>query len=160
MQFLPPSTQPTIRRGGYYTVLHSPGFRIIALNNNDCETYNFYNMYSRDEVINQLNWLHNTLLAAEAAGEKVHIVTHIFPGGGSCFRWWSQNYRRLIERFHRIISGQFYGHSHADEFNVFYANDNINLAINYAWNGGSTTTYSNWNPNYVVYYVDRVLFVS
>lgn len=159
MAFLPQSTQATIRRGGYYTVLHNPGFRIIALNNNDCYRYNWWVMYSRDEVASQLQWLHNTLLAAENANEKVHILTHIFPGGGSCFRWWSQQYRRVIERFHQTISGQFYGHSHRDDFSVFYANNNINLAINNAWNGGATTTYSNINPNYAFYYVDRVLYV-
>lgn len=52
------------------------------------------------------------------------------------------------------------GHSHRDEFNVFYANANINFAVNYAWNGGATTTYSNVNPNYILYYVDRTLYVS
>jgi hypothetical protein len=117
-------------------------------------------MYSRDEAIHHLNWLHDTLLAAEAAGEKVHILAHIFPGGNSCFRWWSQNYRRIVERFHRIISGQFNGHSHRDDFNIYYASNNINLAINYAWNAGATTTYTDLNPSYSLYYVDRVLFVS
>lgn len=160
MQFLPPQTQATIRRGGYYTVLHSPGFRIISMQNNDCYNYNWWVMYARDEGIHQLNWLHDTLLAAEAAGEKVHILAHIFPGGNSCFRWWSQQYRRIVERFHRIISGQFNGHSHSDDFNIYYATGNINHAINYAWNAGATTTYTNLNPAYVLYYVDRVLYVS
>jgi sphingomyelin phosphodiesterase len=75
-------------------------------------------------------------------------------------RWWSREFRRIIERFHRIVQGQFMGHSHRDEFNVFYANANINFAINYAWNGGATTTYSNVNPNYILYYVDRTIYVS
>lgn len=74
-------------------------------------------------------------------------------------RFWSREYRRIIDRFHRIISGQFMGHSHRDEFNVFYAR-NTDFAINYAWNGGATTTYSNVNPNYILYYVDRTIFVS
>lgn len=87
-------------------------------------------------------------------------VKNIFLGGGSCFRWWSQQFRRVVERFHHIIQGQFTGHSHRDEFNVFYAQANPNLAINYAWNGGATTTYSNVNPNYIVYMVDRTNYVS
>lgn len=117
-------------------------------------------MYDRAEVVNQMTWLHNTLLAAESAGEKVHILKHIGSGGGSALRWWSREYRRVIDRFHRIISGQFTGHSHRDEFVVYYARDNVNFAINYEWNGGATTTYSNVNPNYALYYVDRTLFVS
>ncbi|KAG5672942.1 hypothetical protein PVAND_003029 [Polypedilum vanderplanki] len=152
--WLPAAAQATIRRGGYYTVLHRPGFRIIALNNNDCYIYNWWILYSRDELRLQLQWLHDTLLAAEAAGERVHLLHHIPSGGGSCMRWWSREFRRIIERFHRIIQGQFVGHSHRDEFNVFYATANTNFAINYAWNGGATTTYSNVNPNYIKYFVD------
>ena len=158
--WLPPSAQATIRRGGYYTVLHSPGFRIITLNDNDCYRYNWWVMYSRNEMTFALQWFHDTLLAAESAGEKVHVLAHIHPGGRSCFRWWSQQYRRVIERFHRIISGQFYGHSHDDEFNVFYATQNINFAINNAWIGGATTAFGETNPNYVLYHVDRILYVS
>ncbi|XP_070497838.1 sphingomyelin phosphodiesterase-like [Chironomus tepperi] len=155
--WLPASALTTVRAGGYYTVLNRPGFRIIAMNNNDCYVYNWWILYSRNEVAAQLQWLHNTLLAAEAANEYVHIVHHIPSGGGSCLRWWSREYRRIIDRFHRIISGQFMGHSHRDEFNVFYAR-NTDFAVNYAWNGGATTTYSNVNPNYVVYHVDNQIF--
>lgn len=116
-------------------------------------------MYSTNEIAEQLQWLHDTLLAAEAAGQHVHILAHILSGGGSCFRWWSRQYRRVIDRFHRIIGGQFFGHSHRDEFNIFYARDNHQTAINPAWMGGATTSYSSTNPNYAVYYVDRVLYV-
>lgn len=117
-------------------------------------------MYSRTEIAEQLQWFHNTLLAAEQAGEFVHVLTHISSGGGSCFRWWSREYRRVIERFHRIISGQFMGHSHRDEFVIFYARDQPTIPINYAWLGGATTSYGGTNPNYAVYFVDREIFVS
>jgi hypothetical protein len=99
-------------------------------------------------------------LAAEQAGEYVHILAHIHTGGSSCFRWYTREYRRVIERFHRIIGGQFFGHSHRDEINVYYARDQPNIAINNAWIGGATTSYGGTNPNYVLYYVDRTIFVS
>jgi sphingomyelin phosphodiesterase len=160
-QWLPGAAQQsTIRRGGHYTVLAQPGFRIIAMNNMDCYNFNFWLLYTRNEAVFHLQWLHDTLLAAERANERVHLIYHIPSGGGSCFKWWSREFRRIVDRFHRIISGQFTGHSHRDEFNIFYASGNHNFAINYNWNGGATTTFSNVNPNYAVYFVDRTLFVS
>lgn len=39
--WLPAEAEETILRGGFYTVLARPGFRIIALNNNVCYTFNW-----------------------------------------------------------------------------------------------------------------------
>ncbi|XP_070500971.1 sphingomyelin phosphodiesterase-like [Chironomus tepperi] len=155
-QWLPASTQTTIRRGGYYTALSPDSrLRIIGLNNNDCYNLNFWMMYSTDQIAEQLQWFHDTLLAAERAGEMVHVVTHM-SSGSSCSRWWSREYRRVIERFHRIIGAQFFGHSHQDDVVVFYARDQHTVAINAGWVGGTITTHSGHSPNYNVYYVDRV----
>lgn len=73
----------TVRAGGYYTVLVRPGFRLVVLNNNDCYIYNWWVMYSRTEIAGQLQWFHNTLLAAEQSNERVHVLAHIPTGGGS-----------------------------------------------------------------------------
>lgn len=160
VQWLPTSTQATIRRGGYYTALSPDSrLRIIGLNNNDCYRGNFWQLYSTDQVAEQLQWFHDTLLAAERAGEHVHVVTHMNSGGSSCSRWWSREYRRVIERFHRIIGGQFFGHSHSDEFNIHYARSQHNVAINAGWVGGAITVHSGTSPNYNAYYVDRVHYV-
>jgi sphingomyelin phosphodiesterase len=70
----------TVRAAGYYTTLIRPGFRLIALNNNDCYIYNWWVMYSRTEIQATMQWLHDTLLAAERANERVHIIKHI-PSG-------------------------------------------------------------------------------
>ncbi|CAO1438478.1 unnamed protein product [Diamesa hyperborea] len=156
--WLPASALQTVRRGGYYTVSPFPGFRVIAINNNDCYTFNFWILYSRDEIAEQLQWLHDTLLAAERAGEKVHILAHVPSGEGSCYKPWSREYRRVIDRFHMTISAQFNGHTHLDEFNVFYSSSDARHAVNVAWNGGGTTPYHWVNPNYIMYYVDRQIY--
>lgn len=52
---------------------------------------------------------------------------------------------------------QFNGHTHYDEFNVFYKDKE---PINVAYNGGSVTTYYYMNPNYRVYTVDPQNYVS
>jgi hypothetical protein len=91
----------------------------------------------------QLQWFHDTLLAAEQAGEKVHVVIHIPSGSGACNAIWSREYNRIIERFYRTISGKFTGHTHKDEFNIYYDRKDSVHATGVSWNGGSLTTFSN-----------------
>lgn len=33
---------------------------------------------------------------------------------------WSRNYYQIVERYEGTIKAQFFGHTHADEFAVFY----------------------------------------
>lgn len=46
----------------------------------------------------QLQWLIDTLAAAEATGEIVHIIGHIPPGGGDCDHTWSHVFNQIISR--------------------------------------------------------------
>ncbi|XP_062542349.1 sphingomyelin phosphodiesterase-like [Armigeres subalbatus] len=152
--WLPAATRQTILQGGYYTVLVRTGFRIIALNNNDAYTFNWWILYDPAYLRGQLQWLHDTLLEAERAGEKVHILAHIPIGAGTSFVTWAQQYRRILDRFWNTVQAHFHGHTHADEFNIFYSAASPQHAINVAFNGGGTVPFSNYNPNYVVYYVN------
>ena len=52
-KWLPKDTMTTIRRGGYYTVLVRPGFRIVALNSNVCYVYNWYYSLLRKKTLLQ-----------------------------------------------------------------------------------------------------------
>lgn len=136
--WLPESALETIKQGGFYTVLIRPGLRIIALNNNDCYTYNWYLQYEQKSMARQLQWFHDTLLAAERANEKVHVVQHMPSRKRSCYQVWSREYRRIVDRFYRTISAQFNGHTHRDELFIFYDRMKDDFANNVAWNGGST----------------------
>ncbi|XP_058823057.1 sphingomyelin phosphodiesterase 1-like [Topomyia yanbarensis] len=149
------SVNTTLADGGYYTVLSPLGHRIIALNNNFCFSHNWWLMFSDNYFLQQLQWLHDTLLAAESAGEKVHILAHVPSYDNYCYVGWTREYRKIVERFAHIIEGQFNGHSHVDEFNVYYRKDDPSVAVSVAWNGGSTTTFTRLNPNYKIFYVER-----
>ncbi|KAH8382962.1 hypothetical protein KR009_006008 [Drosophila setifemur] len=152
-KWLPVETKETILKGGYYTVSPKAGFRVIALNSNDCYTDNFWLYHSGTDKIPQLQWFHDTLLAAEKAGEYVHILTHIPSGDGTCWSVWAREFNRIITRFSPTISGIFTGHSHKDEVFVYYSEEGHATAV--AWNGGAVTSYSNKNPNYRVYDVNQ-----
>lgn len=158
--WLPATAQDTIKRAGYYTALIKPGFRLIALNNNDCYVYNWWLMFDYRYPIPQLQWFHDTLYLAEQANEKVHVLAHMPSGGGSCFRVWGREFRRIVDRYWNTISGIFNGHTHRDQFNVYYSRANANYAINVAYNGGCTTTFTNVNPNYRMYHVEQQSYVS
>ncbi|XP_055851214.1 sphingomyelin phosphodiesterase-like [Episyrphus balteatus] len=158
--WLPASALETIKKGGYYTVSSRKGFRVVALNNNDCYTLNFWILYDGSYPSEQLQWLHDILLQAEKDGEHVHILAHIPSGVTSCWSVWSREFNRIVERFSNTISGIFNGHTHYDEFSVYYANKTT--PVNVAWNGGSLTTYNSnkesKNPNYKIYQVEPTSF--
>uniref|UniRef100_A0A336LTD4 Sphingomyelin phosphodiesterase n=1 Tax=Culicoides sonorensis TaxID=179676 RepID=A0A336LTD4_CULSO len=152
--WLPSESLETVKKGGYYTTLIAPNYRLIVLNNNECYVDNFWMLAGSNQLKDQLQWLHDTLLRAEANNEKVHIMRHI-PSGSSCFRYWDREYNRIINRFYHIISAQFEGHTHKNEIELFYDTENVKHALNVAFNGGSLTTYTNLNPNFMVFYVDK-----
>jgi sphingomyelin phosphodiesterase len=66
-------------RTGYYTQIipGMPGLRVIALN---CLLYgdnNVYTMANSTDPLGQLAWVNETLAKAEAASEKVIVITHV-----------------------------------------------------------------------------------
>lgn len=103
--------------------------------------------------------MQNTLLEAEKNQEWVHILAHLPAGSTECQFTWSRQYSKIINRFAHIITGQFNGHTHNDEFNVFYDLDDQTKPINVAWNGGSITAWAQLNPNYKIYKANANTYV-
>ncbi|KAJ8966530.1 hypothetical protein NQ317_007176 [Molorchus minor] len=153
-RWLPDDTSATILKGGYYTVLVRPGFRIVALNSNVCFTSNLWLAYEDRDPHQQLTWLVEVLHKAEQLNERVHILSHIPPGEILCHKQWSNQFRKIINRFANTISAQFNGHTHIDEFRVFYSPDKPDRVINVAFNGASFTTFVGFNPNFRIYQVN------
>lgn len=58
-----------------------------------------YLLYNDEDPYDQLRWLVEVLAQAEANGESVHILSHVPTGDNTCFKVWSQQYRRIVERF-------------------------------------------------------------
>jgi sphingomyelin phosphodiesterase len=83
---------------------------------------------------------------------KAHIIGHINPAG--CMSSWSFNYYRIVNRYESTIVGQFFGHTHNDEFEIFYDLDNPTRPTGIAWVTGSVTTQPQVFPSYRIYTVD------
>uniref|UniRef100_A0A1W7R9I3 Sphingomyelin phosphodiesterase n=1 Tax=Hadrurus spadix TaxID=141984 RepID=A0A1W7R9I3_9SCOR len=152
--WLPSSVLPSIKKGAYYSVKVNPGFRIISLNMNYCNTLNWWLLINTTDPAQQLQWLVNELQTAEFLGEKVHIIGHIPPGANDCLKIWSQNYYRIIDRYNDTVVAQFFGHTHMDEFEVFYDIASHTHPTGIAYVSPSITTYNGVNPGYRIYTVD------
>ncbi|XP_062983832.1 sphingomyelin phosphodiesterase [Elgaria multicarinata webbii] len=153
-QWLPPDALATLRKGGFYTLSVLPGLRLVSLNMNFCSEANFWLLINSTDPAGQLQWLVDVLQRAEASGEKVHIIGHIPPS--HCLHAWSWNYYRIINRFEGTVAGQFFGHTHLDEYEMFYDEETLTRPVGIAFVAPSVTTYYNLNPGYRVYHLDGI----
>jgi sphingomyelin phosphodiesterase len=153
-QWLPSSVSNTVRRGAFYSVLVRPGFRIISLNMNYCNNKNWWLLLNSTDPAKELQWFIYELQSAEFSGEKVHVIGHIPPGHSDCLKVWSRNYYHIINRYESTVTAQFFGHTHFDEFELFYDRNDLSRVTNVAYVGPSVTPYYDLNPGYRIYYID------
>ena len=145
----------TYIRNGFYTKKHpNSNLRIISLNTMDCDVVNFKLLKNPTDPIKQFIWLESILRKSEKLNETIYIIGHIPPGDNTYTSSCSKRYNALVDRFSNIILGQFYGHTHHDEFRTvheYFNYTNIAGLINIA---PSLTTYTNKMPQFRVYDVD------
>lgn len=164
-RWLPPSTVETITKDGFYATIVEEGLKLISLNTNFCHNKNFWLYINSTDPGNQLQWLIHELQMSELLHEKVHIIGHIPPGSDDCLKVWSRNFNKILRRYSKTVSGQFYGHTHNNEFEIFYDQDqrvddksqseNVALKpISVALIGPSITTFIDQNPSFRIYHID------
>ncbi|XP_037296456.1 sphingomyelin phosphodiesterase 1 isoform X2 [Manduca sexta] len=155
--YLTDKAKELIRERGEFSIQVRPGLRAIALNNNVAYKYNWWLVYDPLDAKKHLDWLVQELYEAEKAGEKVHILAHIPPGVHDLSHTWTREYNRIVNRFSSTIAAEFNGHTHSDEFKIFY--DSEGRPINMAWGGGSATAYTFYNLNYKIAAIDTQTFM-
>lgn len=116
-------------------------------------------MYEDNDPFGQLKWLVKTLKKAEENNESVHILMHIPTGANDTFSVWSREYTRIVDRFSHIITGQFVGHTHLDEWHLIYSRTEPGKPTGVIFNGGSVTPYISNNPNFKTFDVSSSNFV-
>jgi sphingomyelin phosphodiesterase len=111
-----------LKSGGHYTIEAMPGLRVVALNTQYGDTWNFYLLLNDNQVPNETAWLVDILTAARAAGEKVRYVStrlisvkviltgHIPTNCALTFNTWAVEYVDIVNEFKDIIVGQFFGY--------------------------------------------------
>lgn len=149
--------------GSYSTMAPNMSLRIISLNTQYWYKQNFW-LYDSDtqqpDPNGILAFLVQELQAAEDAGERAYIIAHMPPGRGDVMRDQSSYFDQVIQRYKNTIAGQFYGHTHADEFAIGYSNYSEQTAVNamsVAMIGPALTPMSG-NPAFKIYDIDPDTF--
>jgi sphingomyelin phosphodiesterase len=144
----------SLKQRGTYAMLH-PGtnLRMVALNTQACNDQNFYLWVNSTDPGGQVQWLWETLLAAEKNGEVVYMFGHYYLADDGCLKYWSFHLNALIDRFEATIAGMFFGHSHSDSFHV---NRGVysDAPTRVQFVTPSVTTYTDKNPSFRVYHGD------
>ncbi|GMT05128.1 hypothetical protein PENTCL1PPCAC_27302, partial [Pristionchus entomophagus] len=132
-----------------------PGLRLISLNNGYGDGMNFFLYVNQTDPDGTMSWFQNQLLDAEKAGDKVHIVAHI-PGGKGDLEGWALNYHAVVNRFETTITAQFMGHTHSEQFNMYYEDpDNASTRpTQVTYESPSLTPYSDYFPAYRIYEIE------
>jgi len=126
---------------------------IIALNTQNCYSYNFFLDGEFNDAGNQVEWLEDTLREIERNGELAIIIGHIPPGEIDCSNPVSERYRILLDRFQHVIRLNLYGHTHFEEFEVIKSIEGEKaIGVNHITS--SFTPHQNQNPSFRVITLD------
>lgn len=146
-----------------YSAIHpNSNLRIISYNSNFYYMFNFY-MYQEPmdkDPRGQFEWLIEELQAAEDAGQRAWLISHIPSGTSDHFRDHSEYFDQIVHRYEATIAGLFYGHTHRDGFQIAYSDYN-----NRDWNTATAMGYiapavtpTEGSPSFRVYEIDPVTF--
>ncbi|KIJ98756.1 hypothetical protein K443DRAFT_133333 [Laccaria amethystina LaAM-08-1] len=145
--------------GSYSIVAPGTNLRIISINTVYWYKVNFW-LYDSDAFQADPNGILaftiQELQAAEDAGQRAWIIAHMPPGRYDAMRDQSNYFDQIVQRYRNTIAGQFYGHSHQDEFMISYSDYTKQTAANavsVGWIAPSITP-SGGNPAFKVYDVD------
>jgi sphingomyelin phosphodiesterase len=113
-----------------------------------------WQLYDPQDPGGQLEWLQLQLEMTSRQNKTCHVIGHVPPGHEDCFKTWSREFYKIVGKYRNTIRGQFYGHTHYDEFRVLHSPTVKSDPINVMWIGPSLTPYRIENPGYRVYHVD------
>lgn len=155
VDYLTPEAHYNFSNYGYYHMKHlDTNLRIISTFSLVYDTQNWFTVDNNTDPLNELAFLEETLAMCEKNNEVAYIIGHIPPGDVFALSKWSTRFRALVNRYTNIIRGQFYGHTHYDEFKNVKSFRNDSLSAGTVWAVGSFTAYPNKNPGIRIWEVD------
>ena len=153
--WLTPEATTTFAENAYYTMKDThTGLRILGINTMMCDTLNFWLMLNATDPGNHLEWLRQQLHKAESDNELVFIIGHIPIGDPFCMSTWATVYRAIVNRFRNIIRGQFFGHTHTDDFQVVSSLDYSKPPAGVLYVVPSFSTFEGHDPAFRVFELD------
>jgi hypothetical protein len=121
---------------------------------------NFINTTNPDNS-GVFSWMIEELQKAEDASERVWIIGHVLSGwdGKNPLPNPSDLFYQIVDRYSpHVIANIFFGHTHEDEFMVYYANNgtvqDADNALSTGWIMPSITPLENLNSGFRLYEVD------
>lgn len=148
---------------GGYSVSPRKGLRIICLNTDFWYNSNVYNYINSTNPDNSgiLRFLTDELESAHKRGERAWIMGHVLTGwdGTNSLSNPTNLFYQIIDHYSpHTIAHIFFGHTHEDQFNVFYSNNGTqrltSLAKAVSFMSPSITPGSNVNSALRLYHVD------
>ena len=148
--------------GTYSALVPDTNLRIISLNTNMWYVQNYW-LYQRDmpaDPDGQIAWLASELDGAEQRGERAYVIGHMAPGDHDALHAQSNYLDQVFDRYGETVAGMFFGHTHLDEVQINYAdNDNPSAAgaraVSYI---APSLTPTSGHPSFRVYTVDPETF--
>ncbi|EGG08061.1 uncharacterized protein MELLADRAFT_35173 [Melampsora larici-populina 98AG31] len=148
---------------GGYAVKRYEGLKIITLNTDlwyRANLFNFINMTNPDQS-GMLKFLSEELQKSEDLGQSVWIMGHVLSGwdGSNPLVNPTNLFYQIVERYSpHVIKAIMWGHTHEDQFMIYYANNATNITADHAlttgWVGPSITPLTNVNSGFRMYEVD------
>nr|CAB3266408.1 acid sphingomyelinase-like phosphodiesterase 3b [Phallusia mammillata] len=148
-KWIPEDQIDLFKKGGYYSVIFEhfgPNLQLLMLNTNLWDLLNPHVKRNSDPA-GQFKWLESQLQKSQQMHYKVFIVGHHPPGvfelSDNDYWFYPKHNRRyieLVQKYHDIIEGQFFGHNHRDSFRVFW--DKHRKPISTLWIAPSVTPHS------------------
>lgn len=136
---------------GFYKKEFNKNFKVLAFDSQVCNPDNWFLLKDPTDPTHFLEWAEEELRASEKIGQAVYFTAHIYTS--SCLVPWARRFNALVERFSHIVRGQIYGHAHGEFFNLY--KDSNGKAMNIAFISSSMTTYSDKQPSFRKFIVDK-----
>ncbi|KAF7588362.1 hypothetical protein BBP40_005791 [Aspergillus hancockii] len=148
---------------GAYSIKTHYRLRIITFNTDFWYKSNYLNLINTTNPDNSgiFAWMISELQEAEDRGERVWLVGHVLSGwdGSNPLPNPTNLFYQIVGRYSpHVIASIFFGHTHEDQFMVYYANNgtvrNAETALTTGWIGPSITPLTNLNSGFRLYEVD------
>mmetsp|Transcript_8714 Transcript_8714/g.8252 ORF Transcript_8714/g.8252 Transcript_8714/m.8252 type:complete len:367 (+) Transcript_8714:612-1712(+) len=153
--YITPEAYKNLSSHGYYHEKHlDTNLRIIGTFSLVYDIQNWQLIPNHTDPLEHLKFLEETLDYCQHNNEVAYIIGHIPPGDVFALGQWTIRFRAIVNKYKNIIRGQFYGHTHYDEFkNVkSYRDDELSAGI--IWATPSFTSYPKKQPSLRIWDVD------